>query len=955
MSHRFIVDTGSVESLISKTSLDHLYPDAQLDSTLITIKGITGHTIPVIGCCTLPVLDKHLKPVECKFVVIRQGPSILGLKVMQALKISVNFLSHTDTDTQIRDLLHDCSVTSGGMRIPPVKLEVAGDPVFCKRRVLPFGLREPVRKVLMSLCESGILVPVQSSRWATPIVTPLTPDGQTPRVCGDYRVNLNTKLLQRSCVTEEPDSILSRLHGSKIFSRLDLKDAYLQIPLTDESSELTPINTPFGLYRYRFLPFGLNVSPAIFQDVMNSIVKDLKGVEVYQDDVFVHAINKPTHDYRLLALLTRFKDANVNINPKKCLIGVHEISCLGYQVTSEGFKPDPDRIKQLVDVKSPTNVHELRSLMGALQYYSKFIPGFASIADPLFTLLNDKSFVWLDRHEHVLRKLLKILASGCVLHTFSPKLTTVLFTDASPTGIGAVLEQNGHPVLCISRRLSHAEKGYAQTYREALAVYWAVTRLHKYLFGLRFTIVTDHEALKFIYNPSSSLAKSSAAIVQRWSVALSAYNYVIEHRSAKLIPHVDYLSGTATIFETDSEMSCLLTQPLPISRSALINDTRRYYGSLISAVKRGWSVSLKRKFPQFYVRRDELCVTPDGLLCVNDRIVIPPTLRSAILTDLHSGHLGVEKMKSLARCLCWWPELNADIRRTASDCPNCKHKILRQPSKWTPWPMTCEPWQRKHHALVVVDSYSKWPEVFLTDKPNSAFTVRALRKVFSREGVPLAVVSDNGSHFSASEVTNWLQSLGCRHLFTAPRHPCSNGLAENFFATLKRSITSYVPTSFDELDRCVDNFLLQYRNCVHSSTGDTPAKLCKSRPLRSNMLGLGTAEVSYFRGNDLRPSSGIIVNNIGNRMVRILDLDDCSVHRRHVDQIRYKDSGQLSFNSVCTENTNVDSVSDPHEYSEQNQPPRRSARLQQKPQLNYRNLELHSSCGGCDNCTNNTQ
>ncbi|CAH8639600.1 unnamed protein product [Dicrocoelium dendriticum] len=403
MSHRFIVDTGSVESLISKTSLDHLYPDAQLDSTLITIKGITGHNIPVIGCCTLPVLDKQLKSVECKFVVIRQGPSILGLKVMQALKISVNFLSHTDTETQILDLVHDCSVTSGGMRIPPVKLEVAGDPVFCKRRVLPFGLREPVRKVLMSLCESGILVPVQSSRWATPIVTPLKPDGQTPTVCGDYHVTLNTKLLQLSCVTEEPASILSRLHGSKIFSKLYLKDAYLQIPLTDESSELTTINTPFGLYRYRFLPFGLNVSPAIFQDVMNSIVKDLKGVEVYQDDVFVHAVNKPTHDYRVLALLTRFKDADVNINPKKCLIGVHEISRLGYQVTSEGFKPDLDRIKPLVDVKSPTNVHELRSLMGALQYYSKFIPGFASIADPLFTLLNDESFVWLDRHEHVLR------------------------------------------------------------------------------------------------------------------------------------------------------------------------------------------------------------------------------------------------------------------------------------------------------------------------------------------------------------------------------------------------------------------------------------------------------------------------------------------------------------------------------------------------------------------------
>jgi transposase InsO family protein len=965
-SHDFIVDTGSVESLISKASLDMLYPNTKLEPTPITIRGITGHSMPILGACKLSLLAIDSETVVCDFIVTVKGPSVLGLKALRSLKFSLSFLSQIDNDKQIRSLIHHCSLASGGMKISPVHLEINCEPIFMKRRLISYGLREPVKKALQSLCDRGILIPVEASQWATPIVTPLKQDGRTPRVCGDYRVTLNPKLLQRSCTTVEPEAILSRLHGSCIFSKIDLKDAYLQIPLDERSSQLTTINTPFGLYQYRFLPFGLSVSPAIFQDVMNNIVKGLDGVEVYQDDVIIHAPDKVVHDHVLLAVLTRFKEVNVKINPGKCSIALSEIECLGYLVNSKGFQPDINRLKPLVEAKSPTNIHELRSVMGALQYYSKFIPNFASIADPLFILMNAVGYEWSSKHEQIFRGLLSMLNSDAVLRPFTPKLRPVLITDASPFGIGAVLEQNGHPVLCISRRLSKAEQGYAQTHREALAVYWSVMRLHKYLFGLQFTIVTDHEALKFIYSPSSSLAKSSAAMVQRWSIALSAYDYTIEHRSAKHIPHVDYISRNSSNCEATSESDCLIAQPLPISRSELLSYTKKYFGPVIAATKRGWSSISKRKFPQFFARRDELCHTSEGLLCLNDRIVIPPPLRSVILKDLHSGHLGVEKMKSLARCLCWWPEIDADIRRTTASCEGCQHKVLGQPSKWTPWPLACEAWQRihidycgpflqKYFALVIIDSYSKWPEVFFTEKPNAEFTMLVLRKVFSRDGVPVAVVSDNGSHFSASCVTQWLHSLGCRHLFTAPRHPQSNGLAENFVGTLKRAITSCAPATFKDLDRFVDNFLLQYRNCAHSTTGQTPAQLSKSRSLRSNLLGLGSAEVSYYRGNNFRPSKGIVVDNLGRRMVKILDLDDCSVHKRHSDQVLYKDSGQLRFDTDSVDNSNpqpiLDSADNVHDQERLDHEPRRSVRLRNKPPRDYKNPENNSSCGGCGDCT----
>ena len=406
------------------------------------------------------------------------------------------------------------------------------------------------------------------------------------------------------------------------------------------------------------------------------------------------------------------------------------------------------------------------------------------------------------------------------------------------------MEREGRPVICVSHRLSKAEQGYSQTHREALAVYWAVKRLHKYVFGTKFTIITDHEALKFIYDPLKSLAKSSVFMVQRWSIALSAYDYNIVHRNAKFIPHVDFLSRKAQDTDESNKNGCLLVQPLPIQREELIRDTVSYFSSLVSALRRGWKESEKRRFPPFYSRRDELSFTPDGLLCFRDRIVIPPSLRRKVLSDLHSGHLGVDKMKSLARLTCWWPEIDADIIRIAKSCDKCVHKIHSQTSKWTPWPISCEILQRIHadycgpflgkfYVLVVVDSYSHWPEFYFTTHPIAQFTQQALRKLFSREGVPIVLVTDNGTHFNSKEFEEWLKGIDCRHLFTAPRHPQSNGLAENFVRTLKSAINSLTPNSLTELEIGVDNFLMQYPNSSHLTTHKSPAQLFKSRTLRT--------------------------------------------------------------------------------------------------------------------------
>ncbi|CAI2735531.1 unnamed protein product [Schistosoma spindalis] len=853
--HDFIVDTSSIESIFSFKNLESLDPNVVALLTEVSILGITGHRLPIRGC-----------------------------------------FSKENNDALLKDLIATCAKCSGDMKIQPIKLQVQGDPVILNRRIIPYGLRDAVHKTLNDLCAKGIIEPVQSSAWGTPIVTPLKLDGKTPRICGDYRLTLNSHLLKQTCTTVEAEDIVNRLHGSKVFSKFDLKDAYLQIPLDQSSSILTTIKTPFGLFKYNFLPFGLSCSPAIFQEVMNNVISDLEGVEFYQDDLIVHGSDKVVHNQRLIASLRRLIEKYITVNPNKCSFCVSNFECHGYLVDGHGFGPDMKRLAPLTNAPSPKDLTELHSLLSALQYCSRFIPNFSCRANCLFNILTSNSFKWGEEKESSLRSILKFLQSDAVLRTYSPSVQSVLITDASPVGIGAVLEQEGRSVICVSRKLTVTEQGYSQTQRKALAVFWTVKRLYKYLFGKKFTIVTDHEALKFIYHPEEALARSSAAMVQRWSIALSAYDYTVQHRSAKQIQHVDYISRQSLQDKPVNTSDCLLVQPLPVKRPDLVRETRKYFGCIINAIQKGWNANLKRRFPIYFSKRDELSTTPDGILCLNDRVVIPPSLRKSVLEDLHGGHLGVEKMKSLARLTCWWPEINADICRTANNCEKC-HKLKHQHSKWTLWPVSSEAWQRIHADYCVAWS-------FFTTSPNSDFTIQALRKVSSQEGVPMVLVTDNGSHFAVDAVTTWLNGIGCKHLFTAPRHPCSNGQAENFVRTLKTAIDSIAASTFNELERGVDTFILQYRNARHSVTKETPSKLLKGIILRSNMRCLESAEVTYYRGNDLRPSTGIVLKNVGKSMLRLLDNNDLSTNNRHVDQIQFQEPRESVPISFVNSNTN---------------------------------------------------
>ena len=747
-SANLIVDTGSPVSLLPIQQFRCLgFKEEDLRPSNNSIVGVSGHSLGVLGQLTTRVRKPGSdQSTVHDFTVTEKGPMVLGLDGLRALQVQIVLQYRTRSiprplatphqqgttgmSQKIASLVNDCSRCTGGMRIPPVHLETDSSPIFFRARPVAFGLRAAVKSTLETMVADGVLQPVTASAWATPIVTPLKSNG-TPRVCGDFRVTVNPLIKQTAVTTLAVDDMFEGMSGCRVFSKLDLTDAFLQIPLDEESRRLTTINTMWGLFEFKFLPFGLTVSPGIFQQELDRCISGLVGVRAFQDDIVVHAPDLPSHNQRLLELLQVLKQHNIKINAKKSVFGVDKIKYLGYYLDGRGISPDVERIRAVKDAPRPTTLAELRSFLGFVQYYAKFVPQFAKLARPLFDLLAGgcgASLEWTKDVAKAYNELLEATINGQVLTSFTPGQYSELVVDASEYAIGGVLEQQGRPVVCISRRLTKSERNYSQTQKEALAVYWATKRLHKYLYGARFKIVTDHQALQHIFSPRSMVGKATSAMLQRWALSLGAYDYDIEYRKGSQIPQADYLSRNACHEEPGAadveELDSFMVQPLPIVRNKLIEETRLAYGSVIASCKNGWSGSGKKRFPELYNRRNDLQLQADGVIVVMDRPLIPPSCRRAILEHLHHGHLGRDKMRSLAKLICWWPSINLDISTFIRACKQCQAKPSTHPT-WKPWPVPFEPMQRIHadycgpfldryYILVVEDAYSKFPEAFIT-------------------------------------------------------------------------------------------------------------------------------------------------------------------------------------------------------------------------------------------------
>ena len=507
------LDTGAQLSIIPEALWKQLWGDVKLNATKTALCTFSGAPLTVVGeaCVDVQYQSQH---VQEKIIVVKEGTNpLFGRNWLSNIRLdwhticSVSSAPRTSDSESVLDEFP--SVFEGGLgkihdSEAVIHIASGAIPKCYSARPLPYAMKPQVDVELDRLIKEGVLVPVESSEWASPIVVVKKADGSI-RLCADFKVTINQHIESNIHPIPNPSDLLSSIAGASVFSKVDLSQAYTQLPLSEDSQKLCVIATHRGLFAFTRLPFGVSSAPSIWQKTIEQILAGIDGVIVYFDDILITGTNQAEHDTRLRQVLDRFEKAGLQLKKAKCELNQESVKYLGFIVSSKGLHADPSKVSAIAKAPQPTNSSELHSFLGLVNFYGRFIPNASQLLYPLNRLLQKGTeWNWTPECQHAFIQCKEILASSNVLAHYDPKKPLILECDTSPTGIGACLLQPDkvgylRPVTYVSRSLAAAERNYAQIEREALAIVFAVKRLKQYLCGRHFTLRTDHKPLLKIF------------------------------------------------------------------------------------------------------------------------------------------------------------------------------------------------------------------------------------------------------------------------------------------------------------------------------------------------------------------------------------------------------------------------------------------------------------------------
>ena len=808
------VDTGAAFSVISEDTYDSLWSHTSTPAIKQVngpqLKTYTGELISLKGLIQVPVTYNDQTKMLDLLVVKGSGPPLMGRDWLHEIKLNWSELFHlqqTAKPSCSRIIDSHQNVFKDGMgciKGTSAKFVVRSDatPKFYGARPVPYSLRPKVEEELNRLERDGIITPVEFSEWTAPIVPVVKRDGSI-RICGDYKLTVNTAAEVDTYPLPKIEDLFASLSGGKTFSKLDLAHPYQQVPLDDESKKYTTINTHKGLYYYNRLPFGVASASSIFQRTIENVLQGLPHVTVYLDDILVTGSTEEEHLRNLDDVLTCLEKANIRLKREKCQFLLPSVEYLDHRISAQGLQPTMEKVKAIQNAPTPHNVSQLKSFLGLLNYYCKFLPDMSSKLAPLYKLLHKNTkWCWSTEQEEAFQRAKASLTSDCLLVHYDPTKELVLACDASPYGVGAVLShrlENGldKPIAFASRSLAPAEKKYSQLDKEALAIIFGVKRFLQYLFGRHFTILSDHKPLQHIFNERSATPPLASARIQRWALILGAYDYEISYKAGANHANADMLSRlplpdspTEVPIPGDTIMVMDMLHSLPVTARDIKTWTDRdpVLSKIRNFVLKGWKDTPDEALKPYQQCKNELSVQ-DGCLQWGSRVIMPPAGRFRIRQELHSGHPGISKMKSLTRSFVWWSNMDKDLEETVKQCNQCQlTRHLPPTMPLQPWEWPKRPWVRLHADyagpflgrmfLLVIDAHSKWLEVKPVSSATSAMTIEHFRSIFSTHGLPEMLVTDNGSVFTSTQFKQFLKQNGIRHVTSAPYHPASNGLAE---------------------------------------------------------------------------------------------------------------------------------------------------------------------------------
>ncbi|XP_035806354.2 uncharacterized protein K02A2.6-like [Amphiprion ocellaris] len=961
------VDTGASASVISQATYHRLWRSGgapALKETNIRLRQYTGECIPLLGAIEVNLAYQGQEATVRLLVVEGEGPSLLGRDVLQKICLNWRAIRYI---TEIGDILAKYAEVFkdelGTLRGTTVKLCVDpnAQPRFFKPCAVPYATKAKVEAELERLQQLGIIKPIEFSDWAAPIVPVLKGDGEA-RICGDYKLTINQASQLDTYPLPRVEDLFATLAGGQTFTKLDMSHAYQQLLLDEESKKYVTINTHKGLFKYNRLVFGVASSPAIFQRTMDNLLQNIPHVAVYLDDILVTGRTEEEHLRNLDRVLNRMAEAGLRLKRSKCVFQAPSVTYLGHRISAQGLSPLEEKVRAIKEAPSPKNVAELRSFLGLVNYYGKFLPDLSTVLAPLYQLLHkDSSWQWRQTQQKAFQQVKELLHSGPLLVHFDPDKDVILSCDASPYGIGAVLSHRMEdgtekPIGYVSRTLTAAEKGYSQLEKEGLAVVFAVKRFHQYLYGRPFTIFTDHKPLLGLFSESKGISPMASARVQRWALTLSAYQYRILYKAGSENANADAFSrlplpDTPSLCSLPPETVFLLER---LSTSLVTAKQIKMWTDrdpVLSQVKRwlmqGWPAAVEQEELKPYARRQQELSVQDGCVLWGSRVTVPPPGRAQIMEVLHEAHPGVSRMKSLARSFVWWPGLDTALEEKVKACSQCQeNQKMPAAAPLHPWEWPSRPWSRlhldfagpfmDHMFLVLVDSHSKWLEAHIMSNITASLTADTLRSIFATHGLPDTVVTDNGPTFTSDVFKVFMEKNGIRHIRTAPYHPASNGLAERAVETLKAGLRKM---SGHSLEMKLSRFLFQYRITPHSTTGLTPAEMLMGRKPKSHLdllrpdVGARVARSQdeqkarrdrHARERLFKPGDSVYVKNFGSGspwlpgvihrcsgpVSVIVDLQDGRLIRRHLDHVRVRTGGEGKGPQSVSHEDSVDSSMD---------------------------------------------
>lgn len=435
-----------------------------------------------------------------------------------------------------------------------IQLLPGSRPANCKQYRLPLSQREEINKQIKQMLHDEIISPASSAFNAPLLLVPKksSTDEKKFRLVIDYR-KLNEISVGDSFPMPSITELLDNLGHSHYFSTLDMASGYHQIMVDPEDRHMTAFsagtNNMLGenlgqQYQFNRLPFGLKNAPATFNRLMRTAMCGLEGVSclIFLDDILIHSHNLPEHIKKLEQVFDRLTQHNLKLQPEKCKFMQKQVVYLGHLISQSGIKPDPTKVIAVTHFPCPKTQKNIKSFLGLVGYYRKFIFNFAEIAKPLTLLLKKNTdFNWDEKCNLAFETLKSAITSEPILQhpDFSKKF--ILTTDASGFAISGILSQGeiGHdlPIAFISRTLQPAETRYSTTEREMLAIYWSIKQLRPYLLGTSFIAVCDHRPLQYIFKVKDSFSR-----IFRWRLYLSDYDFVVVYKAGKYNSNADALS-----------------------------------------------------------------------------------------------------------------------------------------------------------------------------------------------------------------------------------------------------------------------------------------------------------------------------------------------------------------------------------------------------------------------------